>query len=585
MRKTKIVCTIGPVSNDIETLCQLIDAGMNVARLNFSHGDHETHLKTIKNIRKAEEIKGKWVGIMLDTKGPEIRTHNMQDGEFEVKVDDEIIISMEEVLGAEGMFSVTYPDLIDEIEVGTPVLIDDGLIELEVQDLDKEKGLISTVALSQGTIRDKKGVNIPQMNLQLPHLTEKDYEDIHFGLFNGVNFIAPSFVRSVEGVLEIREILKHTNHEHVSIIPKIENQEGVDNIDDILSVSDGLMVARGDLGVEIAPERVPIVQKELILKSNRVGKPVITATQMLDSMQWNPRPTRAEANDVANAIYDGTDAVMLSGETASGRYPVEAVETMHRIALSTEGAIDYSNRKHTDSFDRQDMTEAIGQAVAHTAKNLDITSIVANTDSGYTAHMIAKYRPQAQIVAITFTKEVARTLSLLWGTESIVTELPESTDDMFQGAAELVEEYGYVEPGSMFITTAGVPIGEPGTTNLMRIQTLNQQILQGQAIGNQTVTGTARVVKDADEAQLKAAEDCILVLKSTDREYLPAMKTCSGIIAERGGLTGHTAIMALELGKPLIIGATDATKLIEDNQLITLDSRRGIVYAGKAKTI
>lgn len=582
MRKTKIVCTIGPVSDDVETLCQLIDAGMNVARLNFSHGNQESHLKTIHNIRKAEEIKGKWVGIMLDTKGPEIRTHDMQDGEFNVKTDDEIAISMEEVLGGHGVISVTYPNLIHEIQVGTHILIDDGLIELEVQDLDEEKGLIHTIARSQGIIYDKKGVNIPQMNLQLPHLTEKDYEDIHFGLFNGINFIAPSFVRNAEVVLEIREILKHTNHEHVAIIPKIESQEGVDNIDDILSVSDGLMVARGDLGVEIAPERVPIVQKELILKSNQTGKPVITATQMLDSMQWNPRPTRAEANDVANAIYDGTDAVMLSGETASGRYPVEAVKTMHRIAMSTEEVINYSNNH---SFNRQDMTEAIGQAVAHTAKNLDIKTIVANTGSGYTARMISKYRPKAQIVAITFTKEIARTLSLLWGTQAIVTELPESTDDMFQAAAELVQEYGYAEPGDMFITTAGVPIGESGTTNLMRIQTINDQLLRGQGIGNQTVTGIARVVKDADEALLKATDGSILVLKSTDRAYLPAMEKCSGIIAERGGLTGHTAIMALELGKPLIIGATGATNIIEDNQLITLDSRRGIVYAGKAKTI
>ncbi|MDO5456872.1 MAG: pyruvate kinase [Atopococcus tabaci] len=582
MRKTKIVCTIGPVSDDIETLCQLIDAGMNVARLNFSHGDHESHLKTIQNIRKAEEIKGQWVGIMLDTKGPEIRTHQMQDGEFTVKTGDKIAISMEEVVGGKGVISVTYPNLIHELQEGTRILIDDGLIELEVQDLDEEKGLIHTISLSQGIIYDKKGVNIPQMNIELPHLTEKDYEDIHFGLFNGINFIAPSFVRNAEGVLEIREILKHTNHEHVAIIPKIENQEGVNNIEEILSVSDGLMVARGDLGVEIPPERVPIIQKELILKSNQSGKPVITATQMLDSMQWNPRPTRAEANDVANAIYDGTDAVMLSGETASGKYPVEAVETMHRIARSTEDAITYSTNH---SFNRQDMTEAIGQAVAHTAKNLDITTIVANTESGYTARMISKYRPKAQIVAITFSKESARNLSLLWGTQAIVADLPESTDDMFQAAERLVQEYGYADPGDMFITTAGVPIGVSGTTNLMRIQTINEQLLQGQGIGNQTITGIARIVSSAEEAQEKAMEGCILVLKSTNREYLPAMQKCSGIIAERGGLTGHTAIMALELGKPLIIGATDATKVLEDNQLITLDSRRGIVYAGKAKTI
>ncbi|HEY4554106.1 MAG TPA: pyruvate kinase, partial [Bacillaceae bacterium] len=341
MKKTKIVCTIGPASESPETLCKIIDAGMNVARLNFSHGNHEEHRNRIANIRQAAKKTGKNIGILLDTKGPEIRTHDMADGAVELTAGSMVIVSMKEVEGTPEKFSVTYEGLIHDVHSGSKILLDDGLIALEVTELKKESGEIVAKVLNSGTLKNKKGVNVPGVSVNLPGITEKDAKDILFGIQQGVDFIAASFVRRASDVLEIRQLLEENGGEHIHIIPKIENQEGVDNIEEILEVSDGLMVARGDLGVEIPAENVPLVQKDLIKKCNELGKPVITATQMLDSMQRNPRPTRAEASDVANAIFDGSDAVMLSGETAAGAYPVEAVQTMHNIAITAERALNH----------------------------------------------------------------------------------------------------------------------------------------------------------------------------------------------------------------------------------------------------
>ncbi|GIW50122.1 MAG: hypothetical protein KatS3mg080_0733 [Anoxybacillus sp.] len=416
MRKTKIVCTIGPASESVEKLVQLIEAGMNVARLNFSHGSHEEHAARIRNIREASKITGKTVAILLDTKGPEIRTHNMENGAIELKAGSEVTISMKEVLGTPEKFSITYEGLIDDIHVGSTILLDDGLIGLEVLAIDKEAKEIRTKVLNGGVLKNKKGVNVPGVKVKLPGITEKDAEDIRFGIEQGIDFIAASFVRRASDVLEIRELLEEHHALHIQIIPKIENQEGVDNIDEILEVADGLMVARGDLGVEIPAEEVPLVQKELIKKCNALGKPVITATQMLDSMQRNPRPTRAEASDVANAIFDGTDAIMLSGETAAGAYPVEAVQTMHRIALRTEQALQYRDLLSKRSKQSgTTITDAIGQSVAHTALNLDVAAIVTPTVSGHTARMISKYRPKAPIIAVTSNEGVSRKLALVWG--------------------------------------------------------------------------------------------------------------------------------------------------------------------------
>ncbi|MHC5227382.1 pyruvate kinase [Enterococcus sp. LJL99] len=585
MKKTKIVCTIGPASESTEMLVNLINAGMNVCRLNFSHGDFEEHGNRIKNIREAVKITGKRVAILLDTKGPEIRTNDMENGAITMKIGDSVRISMTEVLGTNEKFSITYPELINDVNVGSHILLDDGLIDLEVTDIDHAANEIVTLVKNEGVLKNKKGVNVPGVSVNLPGITEKDAADIRFGIGQGIDFIAASFVRRATDVLEITKILEEENATHIQIIPKIENQEGIDNIDEILKVSDGLMVARGDMGVEIPTEDVPVVQKELIKKCNALGKPVITATQMLDSMQRNPRPTRAEANDVANAIYDGTDAVMLSGETAAGDYPLEAVQTMARIAVRTEEALVNQDTFALKLYSKTDMAEAIGQSVGHTARNLGIQTIVAATESGHTARMISKYRPKAHIVAITFSEQKARSLALSWGVYATVANKPASTDEMFNLAATVSQEEGYANEGDLIIITAGVPVGEKGTTNLMKIQMIGSKLVQGQGIGESSVIAKAVIANTAEEAVANTTEGSILVVKTTDKEYMPAIDNAVALIVEEGGLTSHAAVVAIAKNIPVIVGAENATTLIASDELITVDPRRGIVYRGATTAI
>ncbi|EHU9665201.1 pyruvate kinase [Enterococcus faecalis] len=585
MKKTKIVCTIGPASESVDMLVNLINAGMNVCRLNFSHGDYEEHGARIKNIREAVKITGKRVAILLDTKGPEIRTNDMENGAITMKIGDSVRISMTEVLGTNEKFSITYPELINDVNVVSHILLDDGLIDLEVTDIDRDANEIVTVVKNEGVLKNKKGVNVPGVSVNLPGITEKDANDIRFGIGQGIDFIAASFVRRASDVLEITKILEEENATHIQIIPKIENQEGIDNIDEILKVSDGLMVARGDMGVEIPTEDVPVVQKALIKKCNALGKPVITATQMLDSMQRNPRPTRAEANDVANAIYDGTDAVMLSGETAAGDYPLEAVQTMARIAVRTEETLVNQDSFALKLYSKTDMTEAIGQSVGHTARNLGIQTIVAATESGHTARMISKYRPKAHIVAITFSEQKARSLSLSWGVYATVADKPSSTDEMFNLASKVSQEEGYASEGDLIIITAGVPVGEKGTTNLMKIQMIGSKLVQGQGVGEEAIIAKAVVAGTAEEAVAKATEGAILVTKTTDKEYMPAIEKASALVVEEGGLTSHAAVVAIAQNIPVIVGAADATSLINNDEVITVDPRRGIVYRGATTAI
>ncbi|AZP05291.1 pyruvate kinase [Jeotgalibaca ciconiae] len=585
MKKTKIVCTIGPASETVDTLVKLIEAGMNVARLNFSHGDHEEHLARIKNIREASRITGKMVAILLDTKGPEIRTHNMKDGVVSLISGETVRISMDEVEGTKEKFSISYPGLINDVVVGNHILLDDGLVDLEVTDIDKDNGEIVTAVKNSGILKNKKGVNVPGVSTNLPGITDKDASDIIFGIENDIDYIAASFVRRASDVLEISEILEKHDATEIQIIPKIENQEGIDNIDEILKVSHGLMVARGDLGVEIPTEEVPIAQKMLIEKCNRLGKPVITATQMLDSMQRNPRPTRAEAGDVANAIFDGTDAVMLSGETAAGDYPVEAVQTMATIAKRTEEALVGQDAFALKAYSNTDMAEAIGQSVGHTARNLGIQTIVAATESGHTARMISKYRPKAHIVAVTFTESQARKLALSYGVYPFVSEKPATTDEMMDLAAVVAKNNGYAKEGDLIIITAGVPVGERGTTNLMKIQLIGSKLTSGQGIGEQAVVGKAVVASSAEEANKNATEDCILVVKNTDKEYMPAIEKASAIVVETGGLTSHAAVVGIAQGIPVIVGAENVTTLVNDGEVITVDSRRGIIYRGATTAI
>ncbi|KAB7668008.1 pyruvate kinase [Bacillus sp. B1-b2] len=586
MRKTKIVCTIGPASESIEKLTQLMQAGMNVARLNFSHGDFEEHGARIKNIREAAEITGSNIAILLDTKGPEIRTNNMKDGAIELVSGNDIIVSMKEVEGTTEKFSVTYEGLIEDVQVGSKILLDDGLIGLEVTGVDNAAGEIHTKILNTGTLKNKKGVNVPGVSVKLPGITEKDANDIRFGIEQGIDFIAASFVRRASDVLEIKQLLKENNASHIHIIPKIENQEGVDNIDEILEVSDGLMVARGDLGVEIPAEDVPLVQKSLIKKCNTQGKPVITATQMLDSMQRNPRPTRAEASDVANAIFDGTDAIMLSGETAAGTYPVEAVQTMNNIASKAETALNYKeilSKRSKDS--EQSITDSIGQSVAHTALNLEVKAVITPTGSGHTARMISKYRPEAPIIAVTYDGKIQRQLALVWGVYPRVSNKSESTDEMLDVAVQESVNSSIVTHGDLVVITAGLPVGEAGTTNIMKIHVIGDILAKGQGIGRKTAFGKAVIAKNAKDALEKVKQGSILVTTGTDRDMVPALEKCSALIVEEGGLTSHAAVVGLEIGIPVIVGVENATNILKDGVDITVDSRSGYVYSGHASVL
>lgn len=586
MRNTKIVCTIGPASESVETLERMIEAGMNVARLNFSHGDYEEHGARIKNIRQAAANKNKDVAILLDTKGPEIRTANFAEGEAEILAGSTVYIAMDEVAGTAERFSVTYSGLIDDISVGSKILLDDGLIELEVVEIHKENNEIETKALNSGQIKNKKGVNVPNVFLNLPGMTDKDREDIIFGIQNNVDFIAPSFIRRASDVLEIREVLEKNEGSRIQIIPKIENQEGVDRIDEILEVSDGLMVARGDLGVEIPAEDVPLVQKELIKKCNIVGKPVITATQMLDSMQRNPRPTRAEASDVANAIFDGTDAIMLSGETAAGLYPIESVQTMGNIALKTESALQHKNILNERSKNvSMTITEAISQSVTHTAMNLDVDTIITPTESGHTARMISKYRPKATILAVTFDERVNRQLALVWGVHAVMGQETDSTDAMLDVAIERGLASGICKHGSRVIITAGVPVGESGTTNLMKVHIIGDIIANGQGIGRTSAYGKVVIANNGEEAIKKVKKGDILVTQGTDRDMMPAIEKAGGIITVEGGLTSHAAVVGLSVGIPVIVGVDSALELLNDGQDVTIDGSKGDIYNGHASVL
>lgn len=581
MRKTKIVCTIGPASESKETLKKLIESGMNVARLNFSHGSHEEHALRIQTIREAAREMNSIVAILLDTKGPEIRTHQMENDAIELVTGQELAISMKEVLGTNKMFSISYEKLIEDVQEGSIILLDDGLIELRVTSTDDAQGLIHTIVENAGTLKNKKGVNVPGVSVQLPGITEKDASDIRFGIEQNVDFVAASFVRRAKDVLEIRALLEKNNAAHIQIIPKIENQEGVDNINDILKVSDGLMVARGDLGVEIPAEEVPVVQKALIKKCNTVGKPVITATQMLDSMQRNPRPTRAEASDVANAILDGTDAIMLSGETAAGLYPVESVATMAKIAERIEDTLDHKAIVRAQSKEQGiSMTDSIAQSVAYTSLNLKVSAILAPTESGHTAKTIAKYRPGVSVIAITSSEITARKLALVWGVVPIVAEKVRNTDGILELAVQESLKYGFVSYGDVVVITAGVPVGQAGTTNLMKVHVIGDILTKGQGIGKLVANGRSVVVKNAEEANAIDTTDRIIVTIGSDREMMPAVSKCAGLITEEGGLTSHAAVVGLSLGIPVIVGVKNATKLIENDQEISMDSNSGVIYQG-----
>lgn len=582
MRKTKIVCTIGPASEDVEVLKKLLASGMNVARLNFSHGVHEEHGLRIENIKQASRETNIPVAIMLDTKGPEIRIGLLEKDQIELIEGEKITLTTTEILGNKERIFVNYSGLPNDVSLGDILLLDDGLISLKVLEIDATEILCEVV--NGGLLSNRKKLNLPGVQLNLPGLTERDYADIAFGVKAGIDFIAASFIRNAADVIAIRKILEELDSQ-AAIIAKIENRQGVDNIAEILQVADGIMIARGDLGVEIPAEEVPLVQKRLIKESNQAGKPVITATQMLDSMSRNPRPTRAEASDVANAILDGSDAIMLSAETATGKFPVEAVKTMARIAKRTEDSLNGGLFRHIRNVNvGQNTTEAISYATCSTAATLGATAIISASKTGSTARMVAKYRPQAPIIATTPDEKVARRLLLVWGVYPLIVDESNNSDRLFAKSVDIAKENGYIKEGDLVVFTAGLPLGIPGSTNMLKVHTVGEILAKGTGIGKQSVSGKAVIVESAAEALEKMAPGNILITKSLKAELVPALKDAVALLTEEGGLTSPGAIVGINLGLPVIVGVQDFTKLT-DGEIITVDPVRGLVYKGHARVL
>lgn len=581
MRRTKIICTLGPAVDDENILEKLMKAGMDAARINFSHGTHEEHLVRVNTFKKVREKLGLPIPLLLDTKGPEIRTGKFETKEVVLTKGSKFIIVNEDIIGNAQRCSVTYKNLHNDVNVGSRILIDDGLVELEVEKIINKE--IHCRVLNGGSIGNNKGINVPGTEIKLPSLTEKDIEDIKFGIENGFDFIAASFVRKAADILEIKKILEKYGGNHIKIIAKIENRQGIKNFDEIMKISDGVMVARGDLGVEIPVEEVPIVQKNLIEKCYKEGKPVITATQMLDSMIRNPRPTRAETSDIANAIFDGTSALMLSGETAAGKYPVESLITMSRVAERAESSMDYWSRYTNMRYELMNsVTNAISHATCTTAFDLKASAIVTVTQSGHTARMVARFRPECPIIATTTSEIVQRQLSLCWGVIPFLVPFAATTDEMFDVGVEKALESGYVKHGDLIVITAGVPIGISGTTNILKVHIVGNVLVQGYGVGSGTVTGELCVAKTPEEAKMKFTQGNIIVAPYTTNEMLPILKRASGLIVEEGGTTSHAAIVGLTLEIPVIVGAKNATSILKSGSVVSVDADRGVVYYGSA---
>ena len=585
LKKTKIVCTIGPASEEPEVLEQLILNGMNVARLNFSHGSHEEHLDKIKTIRRLRRKLNRPIAIMLDTKGPEIRTGNYNVKEIFLKPDDIFTLTTRDVIGTQDIVSVTHEGLPQDVSIGSEIYIDDGLVQLEVIDIKDGTDVVCRVQ-NNGVLSNHKGVNLPGSKTNLPSLTPKDVDDIKFGIENGIDLIAASFVRKKEDVYDIRKVLEDHGGEDIKIISKIESQEGVDNIEEIIEASDGIMVARGDLGIEIKTELIPGVQKDIIRRCNAAAKPVITATQMLDSMIRNPRPTRAETTDVANAIIDGTDCVMLSGETAGGKYPVQAVRTMRDICITTELSDDFIEKVYnTKIVSRRNTTNSIAKSTCQIARELDAKAIISCTSSGNTSRVISKFRPRTNIVAATTTDSVARQLSIVWGVYPLVIKEAHETDELIERAIVGGLSEGYLEEGDLTVVTAGVPLGVSGSSNLIKVHVIGDIITSGTGIGAKSVCGKVVIGSTRKELESKFEEGDIIVAKFTDSDITEFIEKASAIVTETGGLTSHTAVAAVHFGIPAVVGAANAQNLVEDGQTVTVDPIGGVIYKGETKVI
>ncbi len=581
MRKTKIICTLGPAVEDENIMRKLAVEGMDIARLNFSHGSHEEHLKRVNTLKKIREEIKRPIALLLDTKGPEIRLGKFENGGVELQVDDLFTLTTKECIGNKERASITYANLPKVIKKYDRILLDDGLIELTVMDIDKTD--IVCRVMNGGIIKNNKSVNIPGVKLNIPYLSEKDKEDILFAIEHDLDYIAASFTRNAADIIAVRNFLEKNGGNDIQIIAKIENGEGVENIDEILMASDGIMVARGDMGVEIDYNELPRLQKLLIKKAVFHGKKAITATQMLDSMISKPRPTRAEISDVANAIYDGTSAIMLSGETSIGKYPVDSVRIMAKIAESTESAIHYKKRfrqmELTDNI--TNVTNAISHATCTTAIDLDASAIITVTKTGTTARMISKYRPECPIVGCTPSEKVYRQLNMSWGVVPMLIEEKKNSDELFKHAVDTAAEAGVVKNGDLVVLTGGFPIGIPGMTNIMKVDIVGNILIRGTGINQRCETGTLCVCKNEEEALTKFNGGEILVIPNTSNKIMSLLKRAKGIITEEGDPGSHAAIVGLSLDIPVICGAKHACSILRGGITVTIDAASGMVYAGK----
>ncbi|WP_277668242.1 pyruvate kinase [Caproiciproducens galactitolivorans] len=582
MRKTKIICTLGSATDNGDVLRQLMLAGMDVARLNFSHQTAAEQKVRADAVKKLRSELGLPVALLLDTKGPEIRLKEFSKPKVTLNAGDKFTLTNRDIVGNETIASVTFDHLPQEVVPGAKILIDDGLIELKVE--SRTDTDIYCTVINGGDVSAHKGINVPGSKLSLPFISEKDKEDIAFAVKEDFDFIAASFTRSAQDILDLRTELEKHNCHKIRIIAKIENSEGVDNIDEIIRVSDGIMVARGDLGVEIPLEEVPVIQKKLIKKGYNAGKQVITATQMLDSMMKNPRPTRAETSDVANAIYDGTSAIMLSGETAAGKYPIAALRMMATIAERTERDIDYQSRfRKRDFTELPNVTSAISHATCTTAQDLGAVAIITVSKSGRTARMISKYRPECPIISGTTDETVQRQMNLSWGVVPILVDEKDNTDELFDHVVDVARSKGLLKNGDLVVITAGVPLGISGTTNLLKVHLVGDVLVSGIGVTKGAVCGNLCVCKDEDTAIKTFKEGDILVIPQTSNRILNIIKKASGIITENGGMNSHAAIVGLALDKPVIVAAEHATQILKSGTTVTLDAARAIVFSGKEK--
>ena len=580
MRKTKIICTLGPSTDKGDVLRELIANGMNVARFNFSHGSYEEHGGRLANLKALREELGKPVAALLDTKGPEIRLKEFKNGVEMLEVGQTFTLTTREVEGTKEICSITYKDLPHDVHEGGTIMLDDGLIMLRIEKVTDTD--ITCTVLNSGKIKTKKGVNVPGVHLSMPYLSQKDREDIIFGIQNGFDFIAASFVRTAQDVYDIRNLLNEYDS-NIRIIAKIENREGVNNIDSILSAADAVMVARGDLGVEIDFTELPGIQKSIIDRSFSFGKPIVTATQMLDSMMVNPRPTRAEISDVANAIYDGTSAIMLSGETAAGAYPVEALKTMSAIAERTENEPHYRDERFKDAAHGQiSVSDATAHAACLTARDVNAAAIVTVSESGNTARLLSKYRPTQPIIACVMNEQVQRQLSLSWGITSLLMGPAKSTDELIEMSTALAQKNGYLHNGELAVVTAGVPVGVSGTTNMIKIHMVGNCLSTGVGVGREnadltSASGKACVCRTLDEVRAKFKPGMVLVVPSTTNEMLEYVRDAAALVVEEAGLNSHAAIAGKALLKPTIVGALGACSHIRDGLDIAVDCAHGSV--------